>query len=103
MYNDFYGPNGENISLTISEVQISPDLHNATVFYMPLCGQDKETINSLLQEMTPRIKNAVSKKVHLRFLPSLYFKLDDTFDNAEKMYNLIEAGKSESETANSEN
>jgi ribosome-binding factor A len=86
---DIYGQNGENICVTISEVRISPDLHNATVFYMPLGGKDKESIGPLLNQVAPMIRSGVSRMVHLRHTPALYFKIDETFDNAAKMNDLI--------------
>lgn len=93
MREDIYGPNGENVFITISEVQISPDLKNATVFFMPLGGKDKENTKSILDEIAPKIRSVVSKNVRLRHTPALSFKLDDTFDNASKMQELIDSDK----------
>lgn len=93
MREDFYGPNGETIYITISEVRISPDLHNATVFFMPLGGKDKEKTEKLLRDISPKIRSFVSKKVQLRFVPELFFKLDETFDNAQKVSEIIESTK----------
>lgn len=86
---DIYGPKGETISVTISEVRVSPDLHNATVFYMPLGGKDKDVIAGLLKGITPMLRASVSKAVYLRHMPELYFKLDETFENASRINALL--------------
>lgn len=90
---DFYGMNGETLSVTISEVRISPDLHNATVFFMPLGGKEKETTVKILHDVTPKIRSLIAKMVRLRHVPELYFKLDETFDNAARMNELIQSVK----------
>lgn len=86
---DFYGPKGETFSVTVSEVRVSPDLRNATIFFMPLGGKDKELVLKQLSGIAPYIRSLLSKAVELRFVPALYFKLDDSFENAAKVDALL--------------
>ena len=85
----FYTPEGREIMLTISEVRISPDLRNATVFSLPLAGEDKDDIMLHLHELEPRIRHLLSKKIRLKYLPKLIFKEDLSFENAQNIGTLI--------------
>jgi ribosome-binding factor A len=44
MREDFFDPDLANVSITISEISISPDLANARVYTMPLGGVKIETV-----------------------------------------------------------
>ena len=50
---DTYVEELRGISITVSEVSVSPDLSNARVFVMPLGGEDIETILPALNKMAP--------------------------------------------------
>ncbi len=87
---DFYDPDTrETITVTISEVSISPDLANATVYVMPLGGKNTDKTVDHLRRLSPRIRGLISKKVHLRRMPQLYFKLDESFIRASEMSELL--------------
>jgi len=90
MKQDFYDPETfQQIDITISEVQVSPDVRNATVFFHPLAGKNKDRIEAILNPMAGRIKGVVGKSMHLKRIPNLYFKLDDSFTEAQKMADLL--------------
>ena len=77
------------ISITVSEVSVSPDLSNARVFVMPLGGQDKETILPALNKMAPFFAHRVSQKVYLRRVPKLKFLVDGSFDHVDRITSLF--------------
>ncbi len=77
------------ISITVSEVSVSPDLSNARVFVMPLGGQDIETIIPALNKMAPFFAHHVSQKVHLRRMPKLKFLVDGSFDHVDRITSLF--------------
>lgn len=83
-------PELEGASITISEVRCSPDLKNATVFAMPLGGQRRDEIIAVLDENAPALRYLVSRKVELRHMPKLYFKLDNSFDEAGRINSLLQ-------------
>jgi ribosome-binding factor A len=90
MKQDFYNPETfEQIDITISEVQVSADMRNATVYFHPLAGKNKENLESMLNPIASKIKGMMGKKLHLKRIPNLYFKLDDSFSEAQKMNELI--------------
>ena len=54
--NSFYDANIENYNITITEVNVSPDLKNAKVYVMPLGGENKLNILNSLNKVTGRLK-----------------------------------------------
>jgi ribosome-binding factor A len=93
---DIYDPQtNREINITISEVQIAPDLANATVFFIPLAGKDKERTAIILNSISKKLKFYIGKQLHMKKIPELYFKLDTTFENAQKMNELIKNTKND--------
>ena len=76
-------------SITVSEVRVSPDMKNATVFIMPLAGEQKKEKLEALKVASPEIRYLVSKKVKLRYMPKLHFALDNSFEEAERINKLL--------------
>ena len=96
MRQDFFDPDLANVSVTISEILVSPDFRNARVYTMPLGGINVDVILPALNRLAPVIQSLVAKKVHLRRIPRLRFFLDNSFENAAKMNQLLHAIKQES-------
>jgi ribosome-binding factor A len=76
-------------NVTVTEVQISPDLRNATAFVMPLGGGDAADIIAGLRRSAPYLKGQIAKTVRLRQVPNLSFQLDSAFDSAERIATLL--------------
>jgi len=95
MREDFFDPDLANVSITISEISVSPDLANARVYTMPLGGVNIELVLPALNRLAPVIQSLVAKKVHLRRTPRLRFLLDDSFENAARMNKLFAAIRQE--------
>lgn len=72
---------------TITEVEVSKDLRNATV-YFSVWGTDKEKKNTLVALTSAKgfIKNHLSNHLRIKFMPEIDFILDETL---EKGYDLI--------------
>lgn len=90
---DFYVKGMENLSVTVSEVRVSPDLRNATVFFMPLAGKDKEKVVQQMNDAAPYLRSEVTRRIDLRFSPALFFKLDESYETALKMELLLNSPK----------
>ncbi len=69
-------------SVTVSEVRISPDLRNATVFVMPLGGDPDGKVTKALNKNSAFIRGEMSKVVHMKYMPRLKFIIDESFDEA---------------------
>jgi len=86
---DIHDPDLNRISITVGEVQCSPDLKIATAFVLPLGGGDREDALAALRRNRHEIRRAVNKGLALKFSPELRFAIDDTFDrldNARQMF-----------------
>lgn len=83
---------------TITAVEISKDLHHAKVF-ISVIGNDKEKKETLeaLDSASGFIGVNASKKVVMRYFPSLIFKLDTTVDSQIKIDSLIDSINREKE------
>ena len=86
----FYDEHIKNNNITITEVSISPDLKNAKVFIMPLGGKKKDDVLDSLNKVSGRIKKIISNNLSLRQTPKLIFKIDETFEYANKIHNILE-------------
>lgn len=85
-----YIPTLENVSITVSEVRISPDLKHANAYVMPLGGgQFTKDVLTKLNEHAPYIRHLIAGRVHLRYAPKISFRTDNSFDEAQKINNLM--------------
>jgi len=76
-------------TVTVTEVSVSPDLKNASVFVMPLGGEKlKETVR-VMNDITGFFRHAVGKAVALRYVPKLRFIPDHSFAEAEKIQRIL--------------
>ena len=66
-------------NVTVTEVQLSPDLRNATAFVMPLGGANAADIIAGLRRSTPYLKGQIAKLVRMRLVPNLTFAIDSAF------------------------
>jgi len=72
-------------AVTVTEVRMSPDIRNATVFVAPLGGRDTEKVVAALGRAAPFLKRRVAELVQLRYVPNLRIELDTSFDYAEQI------------------
>ena len=86
----FYDQIIENNTITITEVNVSPDLKNAKVYIMPLGGENKLEVLDSLNKSNGRIKKLISSNINLRQIPKLQFKIDETFEYAKKIENILQ-------------
>lgn len=90
MRGDAYIPKLEGISITFSEVRISPDLKHANAYVMPLGGVgDVKVILGALNEVAPYLRHLIASRLKLKFIPKVSFRWDDSFDEAQKINRLM--------------
>ena len=78
-------PDLESVSITVTEVRLSPDLRNATAFVMPLGGGNLEKILPALRRVAPILRRQVAASVPLKYNPQLSFQADQSFEKASKI------------------
>lgn len=67
--------------LTITGVDTSPDLRNATVYYSVLGSEEEEEATAAaLDRATPRIQAAIGPQVRLKYIPKLLFVRDPAIE-----------------------
>jgi ribosome-binding factor A len=76
-------------TLTVTEVRMSPDLKHATVFVMPLAGAHAPETLAGLKRGAPYLRGLVAREVPLRFTPTLSFMLDESFDHAHRINEIL--------------
>lgn len=79
----------QGVSVTISEVRVSPDLKNATAYASPLGGGDQGEVVSALNKVAPYLRKLLGGKIDLKYTPALTFRSDDTFAEAQKIDALL--------------
>ena len=93
-----------DVTITVTEVQVSPDLRNATAFIVPLGGSDPAPVLAALNRARPFLRRCIARAVRLQFTPNLSFEADTSFDRASRIDSLLRgsAGPTDS-SADSEN
>jgi ribosome-binding factor A len=86
---DLRDPDLAGKSVTVTEVRVSPDLRNATVFVQPLGGADIEKVVSALGRAAPYLRRQIAGEIDLRYMPALSFTADTSFDYAERIDTLL--------------
>jgi ribosome-binding factor A len=76
-------------TITVTEVRISPDLKNATVFVVPLGGEHSPEIMAALRRGAGYLRSIVAHQLRLRYTPHLGFELDHSFDRAQRIEELL--------------
>lgn len=82
-------PGLDGVSVTVTEVRVSPNLRNATAFVMPLGGTGSDEILKSLNRASSFFRHRIAGEIDLRRLPTLSFELDDSFDNAGRIDALL--------------
>ena len=75
--------------VTVPEVRMSPDLKLATIYVMPLGGRDTDIVIAALERNKKFLRGEVARRVNLKFAPDIRFRIDDRFDEAERIEKLL--------------
>lgn len=91
MRGDIPWPHGmaERPTVTVTEVQVSPDLKNATVFVMPLGGALLNETVKALNLIVGHFRHEVAQAIKLRYTPRLRFMPDNSFNYAQRIDDIL--------------
>ena len=88
--DEIHDPDLAGRRITISEVRISPDLRNATLFIVPpIDGENIAPVLAGLKRVKPFLRHVIAKAVDLRIVPDLWFEEDVSFINAGKIEKIL--------------
>jgi ribosome-binding factor A len=76
-------------SVTITEVRVSPDLKNATVYVMPLKGEAITEVLEILEICAPQLRKRLGGQLKMKFTPKLRFKEDKIFSQVDHLEKLL--------------
>ncbi len=76
-------------AITVTEVRMSRDLRYATVFVLPLGGEETDEVIAGLDRAKPFLRAQVGRQVRLRFTPDLNFQADRGYEYAARIDQLL--------------
>ena len=82
-------PELRGTSITVTSVDVSPDLRNAIAYVMPLGGQDEQRLLAAMRRAAPWFRARVGEQEGLRYAPEIRFELDRSFDAADRIGRLL--------------
>jgi len=86
---DMRDPELRDASITVTSVDVSPDLRNAIAFIVPLGGEHGEQLLAAMRRAAPFFRARLAKMIDLRYAPELRFELDRSFDHANAINKLL--------------
>src|SRR5262249_49593009 len=86
---DVHDPTLEAHVITVPEVSMTPDLRLATIYVMPLGGRDQNEVLAALERNKKYLRGALARKVNLKFAPDIRFRIDERFDEADRIQKLL--------------
>ena len=91
---EFQEPALQGVSVTVSEVRMSPDLKHAICFVEPLgagvTGQATAEIVKALNKVSKFLRGRLGRHIDMKFTPDLKFFHDDSFNNAARINSLFD-------------
>ncbi len=78
-----------DVSVTVSEVEVSPDLRHARLFVTSLGGRGEAETVKALNRHRRFLRGRLAPYMTTKYLPELNFRLDERFDAAERVERLL--------------
>jgi len=79
--------------ITVPEVRMSADLRLATIYVIPLGGRDEKAVLDALERNKRYMRGEIARRVNLKFAPEIRFRIDERFDEAERIEKLLRTPK----------
>jgi ribosome-binding factor A len=90
---EVHDPVIEGHMITVPEVRMAADLRLATVYVMPLGGKDTEAVLEALERNRRYIRGEIAEAVNLKFAPDIRFLADETFEEVNRIEQLLASEK----------
>jgi ribosome-binding factor A len=75
--------------VTVPEVRMTPDLRLATIFVVAHGERDGSELLAALERNKRFLRGLIARRINLKFAPDIRFRLDDRFDEAERIDRLL--------------
>ncbi len=86
---DLSDPALAGVSVTLTEVRMSPDLKHALCFAEPLGGANAGEVTAALNRSARFLRGQLGRLIALRYTPDLKFVHDESFGEAERIERLL--------------
>jgi len=86
---DVHDPVLEGHHITVPEVKMTADLRLATAYVMPLGGKDVKPVLEALERNKKFLRTEIAHKINMKFAPDLRFRVDERFDEADRIDKLL--------------
>lgn len=86
---EFRDPELAGVSITVTEVRISPDLKHATAFVTRLGRSDIDALLPAMRRAAPYLRKEVAHAMRLRGAPEIHFQADVSLDRAMHIDSLL--------------
>src|ERR1700732_4442838 len=88
-HGSVHDPALEGHIITVPEGRMTPELKLATIYVMPLGGRDTDVVIAALERNKKFLRGEVARRVNLKFAPDVRFRVDERFDEAERIEKLL--------------
>ncbi|MFH1702321.1 MAG: 30S ribosome-binding factor RbfA [Nitrospirota bacterium] len=83
--------------ITVTGVDVTDDIKIARIYVSILKDEEKKTTIEILNSAKSFIRSELSKRLRMKFIPSIEFRLDTSIEYGNKIERLLkEAGEGES-------
>jgi ribosome-binding factor A len=89
MRSEIVDPEFDGQDVTVTEVRVSPDMRNATIYTVPFGDRDAKALKAALVRHQRFLRGELAKRVDLKYMPQLSFEIDDSFDKAERIEEIL--------------
>ena len=86
---DVHDPVIEAHLITVPEVRMSADLRLATVYVMPMGGRDAKAVVEAFERNKKALRAEIARRINLKFAPDIRFRIDERFEEAERIDKLL--------------
>jgi ribosome-binding factor A len=86
---EVHDPVIEGHLITVPEVRMSADLRLATIYVMPLGGRDADAVVAAFERNKRYLRGEIARHVNLKFAPEIRFRIDERFEEAERIEKLL--------------
>jgi ribosome-binding factor A len=80
----------KGVSVTVSEVRMTPDLRHAMVFVEPLGGANAKEVVDALNRHAKFLRGRLGRSIDMKFTPELKFMHDDSYNEAARIGRLFD-------------
>jgi ribosome-binding factor A len=82
--------------VTVTEVKLAADCRNATIFVSVMGDEaEKKSAVNVLNNGASFLQHVVARRIVVKFIPKLYFKIDKTIEQSNRLNDLFNTIRSD--------